>query len=388
MTCFKSKEQGLTNVEFQIVDNNQIEIIYDIVGYPDATKFKVWVEISLDNGSTYSLKPKALFGDAGDSISTGKNKKIIWNVFKDTPALIADNLMIAVKAEEIKQKTVSQEERVQREQKTSEEEKKIPAVIKKKVEPKSDHDMVFIQGGEFLMGSNDGGDDEKPEHIVKVNNFYMSKYEVTNSQFCNFLKDRGNQSEGGVTWLDISDSDCQIIKRNARFVPKSGFETYPVILVSWYGARAYCRWAGGRLPTEAEWEYAARGGNKSRGYKYSGSNSVNEVAWYNGNSANISNNLYKGKGTHPVGQKLPNELGLYDMSGNVWEWCSDWYEKNYYQNSSQDNPQGSSSGKYRVLRGGSWYVIVRVCRCSDRFRFNPNCRFSDLGFRIIQGSPL
>jgi len=133
MTCFKSKEQGLTNVEFQIVDNNQIEIIYDIVGYPDATKFKVWVEISLDNGSTYSLKPKALFGDAGDSISTGKNKKIIWNVFKDTPALIADNLMIAVKAEEIKQKTVSQEERVQREQKTSEEEKKIPAVIKKKV---------------------------------------------------------------------------------------------------------------------------------------------------------------------------------------------------------------------------------------------------------------
>ena len=126
-----------------------------------------------------------------------------------------------------------------------------------------------------------------------------------------------------------------------------------------------------RLPTEAEWEYAARGGNQSKGYKYSGSNSISDVAWYDDNS---------GDKTHPVGQKTPNELGIYDMSGNVWEWCQDWYGD--YSSSSQTNPTGPSSGSYRVLRGGSWNNGARNCRVSNRGSYNPDSRSYRSGFRL------
>ncbi|MBO4741207.1 MAG: SUMF1/EgtB/PvdO family nonheme iron enzyme, partial [Bacteroidales bacterium] len=126
-----------------------------------------------------------------------------------------------------------------------------------------------------------------------------------------------------------------------------------------------------RLPTEAEWEFAARGGNKSKGYKYSGSNNIDEVAWYN------ENNDYT---THIVKTKQPNELGLYDMSGNVFEWCQDWYDD--YNRGSQTNPKGASEGSYRVLRGGSWDDNARDCRVSNRDYGTPDHRFHDLGFRL------
>ena len=126
-----------------------------------------------------------------------------------------------------------------------------------------------------------------------------------------------------------------------------------------------------RLPTEAEGEYAARGGNQSKGYKYSGSNSISEVAWYTDNSNSK---------THPVGQKTPNELGIYDMSGNVWEWCQDWYGS--YSSSSQTNPTGPSSGSYRVLRGGCWYTFAGICRVSNLTYYNPDYRSDYFGFRL------
>ena len=126
-----------------------------------------------------------------------------------------------------------------------------------------------------------------------------------------------------------------------------------------------------RLPTEAEWEYAARGGNKSKGYKYSGSNNLNDVAWYDGNSNSK---------THPVKTKQANELGLYDMSGNVWEWCSDWY--GVYSSSSQTNPQGPNSGSYRVLRGGGWFNDARYCRVSNRSDSYPSGSSDGSGFRL------
>lgn len=126
-----------------------------------------------------------------------------------------------------------------------------------------------------------------------------------------------------------------------------------------------------RLPTEAEWEYAARGGKKSKGYKYSGSNNIDDVAWYYGNSNNK---------THPVKTKRPNELGIYDMSGNVWEWCSDNYGA--YSSSSQTNPTGPSSGSYRVDRGGSWHYNAGSCRVSTRFFSNPSDGYYYLGFRL------
>ncbi len=235
-------------------------------------------------------------------------------------------------------------------------------------------DMIYVQGGTFLMGSNES-DDEKPIHKVYVKDFYMDKYEVTNAQFCKFLNEKGNQTEGGAEWLDIKDEQCKIVKQGSKYGPVSGYDNHPVIEVSWYGANAYANWAGKRLPTEAEWEYAARGGNKSKGYTYSGSNDVGSVAWYDGNSGNK---------THPVGTKQSNELGLYDMSGNVWEWCADWYASDYYSNSPYENPTGPASGDYRVLRGGSWDNDAYRARCANRGDYYPHHSFSTVGFRCVR----
>ncbi len=229
--------------------------------------------------------------------------------------------------------------------------------------------MVWTGGGTFQMGSN-SNDDEKPVHTVTVSNFALSQTEITNSQYCKFLNQRGNQSEGGVTWLDITSDYCQIEKRGGTYYPKSGMESHPVTMVSWYGAKAYCQWAGGRLPTEAEWEFAAKANSS---YKYSGSNNIGSIAWYRDNS---------GGTTHSVGQKQANAFGLYDMSGNVWEWCSDWYASDYYKNSPTNNPKGASSGSIRVVRGGSWYVNAVYCRVAGRGGDDSDDRNDDLGFRL------
>ncbi|PID27569.1 MAG: hypothetical protein CR982_05245 [Candidatus Cloacimonadota bacterium] len=251
-------------------------------------------------------------------------------------------------------------------------------------------DMILVEGGTFNMGNviDDpyGNEDEKPVHEVTVGSFYMSKYEVTNAEYCEFLNSEGNQEEGGSTWLNITDPACHIEESNGVFVPKSGKDDYPVILVTWYGAKAYCEWKDGRLPTEAEWEYAARGGNSSNGYKYAGSNNLDEVAWYYSNSENPDNNMYGGKGSHIVGQKLPNEIEIYDMSGNAWEWCNDWYDLEYYSNSPSNNPQGPSSGEKRVFRGGSWRHHEKSARVANRSYGPPSASGFNVGFRLVMNT--
>jgi formylglycine-generating enzyme len=241
--------------------------------------------------------------------------------------------------------------------------------------------MILVEGGKFMMGDATGEPDVKTLHQVSISNFYLDKYEVTNRQFCEFLNAKGNQMEEGAKWLDIEEDDCGIQMAGKRFVPKPGSENNPVIDVSWFGANAYAKWAGKRLPYEAEWEFAARGGNFSKKFKYSGGNDPKHVAWFDANAE---------EETHAVGQKAPNELGVYDLSGNAWEWCSDWYDEKYYSKSPGDNPKGPSTPdqnplkKGKVMRGGAWISLEKELRVYIR-DFNPPMKtFYHTGFRCAK----
>ncbi len=214
-------------------------------------------------------------------------------------------------------------------------------------------EMVWVEGGTFQMGRNSSSDDEQPVHSVTLDGYYIGKYEVTQALWqavmgSNPSKFKGNNNPvEQVTW-----GDCQLF----------------VSMLNQLTGRHFA------LPTEAQWEYAARGGNKSNGYRYSGGNKVDDVAWYNGNSK---------YSTYPVGQKAPNELGIYDMSGNVWEWCEDWYAEDFYSKSSSHNPVNSRNASYRVLRGGSWNYNAEDCRVAIRGDYTPPYRGDRLGLRLV-----
>ena len=224
------------------------------------------------------------------------------------------------------------------------------------------------KGSRFQMGSTDGDRDEKPVHSVTVGSFYMKATEVTQKEWREVMGSNPSYFKGddrpveNVSWFDAVEY-CNALSR------KYGLN--PVYRISGESVAANWNANGYRLPTEAEWEYAARGGKNSRGYKYSGSNSVGGVGWYNVNS---------GSKTHPVGQKQANELGLYDMSGNVWEWCWDWYGD--YSSGSQRDPSGPPSGSRRVERGGSWSSYGRRLRSAIRNNYSPGDSSGDLGFRL------
>lgn len=217
------------------------------------------------------------------------------------------------------------------------------------------YNMVWVAGGSFRMGatSEQGSvawNREKPVHSVTLSGYYIGKTEVTQA-----------------LWKAVMGCNPSYIKG----------DNLPVENVSWYDCQEFIRKLNSligqnfRLPTEAEWEFACRGGNNSRGYKYSGSNYIDNVAWYYGNS---------GKKTHPVATKSPNELGIYDMTGNVFEWCADWYGE--YSSGAQTNPKGPYDGKYRVNRGGYWYDGAGWCRSSYRGNCSPTDHGDDIGLRL------
>ena len=208
-------------------------------------------------------------------------------------------------------------------------------------------------GATSEQGTRDPAINEYPVHQVTLSDYFIGKYEVTQAEWEAVMGENPSSYKGPNLPVEmVSWDDCQ------EFIEKLNQLT---------GLQF-------RLPTEAQWEYAARGGNKSKGYKYSGSNSVKDVAWYEGNSLDK---------THQVGTKLPNELGLYDMSGNVWEWCSDW--RGDYSSSSQTNPTGPASGSRRVIRGGSWLSLAQYCRVSGRTDYLPGDSGNGLGFRLVCG---
>ncbi len=223
--------------------------------------------------------------------------------------------------------------------------------------------MVHVQGGTFRMGSNDSDayDDEKPVHSVTLSDYYIGETEVTQQ-----------------LWYAVMGNNPSYFTGNSQ---------RPVEQVSWDDCQTFIRKLNAltgkkfRLPTEAEWEYAARGGNRSRGFKYSGSNSLSEVAWYDVNSYDKGSS-HPDYGTHPVKQKSSNELGLYDMSGNVWEWCQDWFDSQYYSKSPSYNPTGPTTGSRRVYRGGGWISYARYCRVAFRCSYSPDFRRNRLGLRL------
>ena len=217
-------------------------------------------------------------------------------------------------------------------------------------------EFVWVPDGSFEMGSSSGEtgrySDEGPVHKVELDGFWIGKYEVTQGQWRKFMGNNPSRFKKGDNYPveQVSWDDCQSFVRKLKAQSGKDF----------------------RLPTEAEWEYAARSGGRDE--RYSGGNDIDRVAWYSSNS---------GGSTHAVGGKAVNGLGLYDMSGNVWEWCSDWYDKNYYNKSPEQNPQGPGSGSDRVSRGGSWSNDPRRVRTAFRSRRGPSCRSSFLGFRLV-----
>ena len=217
-------------------------------------------------------------------------------------------------------------------------------------------DMVRVEAGTFTMGATaemeDPYDDEKPTHQVTLtNDYYIGKYEVTQALWKAVMGKKPSKFKGdNLPVENVSWDDCQEFISQLNRITGKTF----------------------RLPTEAEWEYAARGGKKSRGYQYSGSNDISDVAWYDGNSGNK---------THAVGSKQANELGIYDMSGNVWEWCQDWHGS--YSSSSQTNPTGVKSGSYRVIRGEGWFNGASICRSSYRDGRLPYASSRDQGLRLV-----
>jgi formylglycine-generating enzyme required for sulfatase activity len=213
--------------------------------------------------------------------------------------------------------------------------------------------MATVEGGTFTMGCTDNEcyDWEKPSHQVTLNSYKIDVCPITQKQWVAIMGNNPSYFKGddlpveSVSWNDVQE-----------FIKKLNEAT----------GHHY------RLPTEAEWEYACRGGSQTAQYKYSGSSNINEVAWYKENSGNK---------THPVGTKAANELGIYDMSGNVWEWCSDWYE--VYTATAQTNPTGPATGTLKVIRGGSWGNEAQRCRASNRGTADPELGQSALGFRLV-----
>jgi formylglycine-generating enzyme required for sulfatase activity len=301
-------------------EGQHLRICYTLQTSAPAT-IELWV--SENGGSSWQGPLQQVQGDVGAGIPSGE-RCALWRVLEERESLVGSNLRF-----------------------------KVSARSRQSWEP----EMVFVEGGTFTMGctSEQGSDcesDESPSHQVKLSSFQIGKYEVTQGQ-----------------WKAIMGNNPSYF---------SACDSCPVENVSWNDVQDFIRKLNKqlgkdyRLPTEAEWEYAARGGNKSKGYKYAGGNVLESVGWNTDNS---------GSKTHEVGQKQANELGLYDMTGNVWEWCSDWYGN--YTSGAQSNPKGPNSGSYRVLRGGSWDCNAIYCRVSDRNFNSPDYRLTDYGFRLV-----
>ena len=335
-------------------NSDTVDIRYALSSPDGATSFKVTLEVSTDGGSTFGLVPEAVSGDIGTVVTAG-DKHIFWDAKADIGKLQCNNVVVQIRADDgltgpgpgpagmkfLRNNSQGYEEYLWL---------------------KDSSETVRIPAGSFVMGSGSGDDDEKPMHSVTLSEYYIDKYEVTNRQYRRF---------------------CDSIGRGYPDDPKfSGMPDYfitcpdhPVVNVSWNDAKAYCDWAGKRLPTEAEWEKAARG---TDGRKYPWGNEEPDATRCNF-GINVGHTTEHGAYSNGA-----SPYGCMDMAGNVWEWCNDWYDSGYYSKGVNSNPQGPSSGSSRVFRGGSWISNADRLRCAYRNRDEPAYRNDNLGFRCAR----
>jgi len=359
----------------QTLLTGSIEITFD-VDDPDGGLLEVRMLVSKDNGQTYTVSPKSATGDVNKYTIAGKGKIIKWDMGKDLPGIDPNNIKIRLIADDgIKllpdTGTTTSSSKSASSTTVSEAGNNAKAV-------KDVSKMILIPAGEFEMGSSVGDADERPVHTVNIDAFYIDMYEVTNAQYKEFVDATSHESPVYWKYSNFNEPD------------------QPVVGVTWDDANAYTKWAGKRLPTEAEWERAARGGLIGKKYAWGDSSTPPPGA---GNFADETSkkvfkkwdviNGYDDGFSHPapVGCFDPNGYGVCDMMGNVWEWCADWYDSGYYSKSSKDNPKGPATGQEHVLRGGSWFSDKDYLRVSNRYNYNPSYTMKEaanIGFRCAK----
>jgi formylglycine-generating enzyme required for sulfatase activity len=317
--CFSAQAQKISNIRAE-QRGQEIVILYSL---ETTSPCEVSLLLSQDNGVTWGSPLKNVSGDVGKNISAGQ-KSITWKVLEEQDQLVGSK---------IKFKVISTG-------------KKALALV--------DHEMVFVKGGTVQMGVNAGKTIVRPVRTESVGSFNIGKYEVTQAQWKAIMgtnpsafRDCDQCPVEQVSWNDVQDF---ITKLNSQ------------------SKKSY------RLPTEVEWEYAAKGGNISKGYSYAGAEEINSAAWFVGNSANKTN---------PVGLREPNELGLFDLSGNVYEWCSDLYGNIVADKGMMVGMVAAPTVPFRVLRGGSWVDLAKVCRTANRSGFDPAKGNNFSGFRLV-----
>jgi formylglycine-generating enzyme required for sulfatase activity len=342
--------------------NDTVRIHYTVnVGRPgDLCKAELLV--STDGGLTFNIRPKMTKG-LDRMIRVGTPHEIVWAPLAENVELNSDNVVFKVVADLLK--------------------------ISDEVE------FVHVQGGEFMMGDYAavGEPDELPVHYVTLSNFDLGIYEVTNLQYCKFL----NEYMSEVVKIGefsgeplLHESPGGIHREGITWTVRPGLEDYPVCNVTWFGATEFCRVKGYRLPTEAEWEYAARVQGKkiqfADGKDVADPEDINFDASKDSLSSFFSESRDRGTTTR-VGIFPPNGLGLYDMSGNAWEWCQDWYHSEYYASLLADpkpNPAGPWFGNYKVIRGGGFGNTAHGIRTTARSFIHPGRGHPDIGFRVVR----
>jgi len=344
--------------------SDTLKIAYNIIGGRTNDLLKVVLSVSVDGGNSYTIFPKAVWGDVGTRVANGQDKVIYWKPLKDSIELTGDNYVFRINGSVIG--------------------------------AAGNIDLANIKSGTFQMGDSfsEGKADELHVHEVTLDNYAIGLYEITNIQFAKFLAEYGQDCVADGDFKGepmIYESPEGLVRKQTGnthiWEYQYGKEYNPVVGVTWFGANEFCKFYGYRLPTEAEWEYAAR----ELGKKLRFGNGKNEAMVSDINFNNVGKVLNdqslegnRDSSTTRVGNYDGNELGLCDMSGNVWEWCQDWYQSDYYLESANNCPIGPWLGKYKVIRGGSWFSSAFGIRTTVRSFLIPYGFRRDVGFRVAR----